>query len=188
MRGIHRSPVKSPYKGQWRGAFFFFYLNLNERLSKHLSGWWFETPSRPLWRHSNEDSCLAVARPGLVVAIHWGILPCYLNNTPDHSRSLTRARALMNRIMQYSMPQPNHLRYQWSTLICDIIGCISELILGLRQSNERRRYKVTPSLIGLRPRISPVYIFLKTVILYNNIWIMRAYFWRNASPILPFQR
>ena len=31
----------------------FFDLRLNERLSKQSWGWWFETPSRPLWRHSN---------------------------------------------------------------------------------------------------------------------------------------
>ena len=29
----------------------FFDLRLNERLSKQSWGWWFETPSRTLWRH-----------------------------------------------------------------------------------------------------------------------------------------
>ena len=54
VRGIHRSPVKTPYKSQWRGAWVgFFYLCLNQRLSKQSWGWWFETPSRPLWRHIN---------------------------------------------------------------------------------------------------------------------------------------
>ena len=32
----------------------FFDLRLNERLSKQSWGWWFETPSRPLWRHCND--------------------------------------------------------------------------------------------------------------------------------------
>ena len=32
----------------------FFDLRLNKRLSKKSWGWWFETPSCPLWRHSNE--------------------------------------------------------------------------------------------------------------------------------------
>ena len=32
----------------------FFYLRLNKRLSKPSWGWWFETPSYPLWRHCNE--------------------------------------------------------------------------------------------------------------------------------------
>ena len=31
----------------------FFDLRLNKWLSKHSWGWWFETPSRPLWRHCN---------------------------------------------------------------------------------------------------------------------------------------
>ena len=29
----------------------FFDLRLNKRLSKQSRGWWFETPSRSLWRH-----------------------------------------------------------------------------------------------------------------------------------------
>ena len=40
-------------KGQWRGLWFFFYLSLNKPLSKQLWGWWFEMPSRSLWRHCN---------------------------------------------------------------------------------------------------------------------------------------
>ena len=31
----------------------FFDLRLNGRFSKQSRGWWFETPSRPLWRQSN---------------------------------------------------------------------------------------------------------------------------------------
>ena len=31
----------------------FFDLRLNKRFSKQSWGWWFETPSRPLWRHRN---------------------------------------------------------------------------------------------------------------------------------------
>ena len=32
----------------------FFHLHLNKRLGKQSCGWWFETPSCPLWRHRNE--------------------------------------------------------------------------------------------------------------------------------------
>ena len=54
VRGIHRSPVNSPHKGQWRGAFMFpLICALNKRLSKQSWGWWFETLSSPLWRHCN---------------------------------------------------------------------------------------------------------------------------------------
>ena len=35
----------------------FFYLRPNKRLSKRSWGWWFETPSRSLWRHCNVLRC-----------------------------------------------------------------------------------------------------------------------------------
>ena len=33
----------------------FFDLRLNKRLDKQSWGWWFEKPSRPLWRHRNDE-------------------------------------------------------------------------------------------------------------------------------------
>ena len=33
-----------------------FDLRLNKHLSKQSWGWWFETLSRPLWRHRNEEA------------------------------------------------------------------------------------------------------------------------------------
>ena len=57
VRGIHRSPVNSPHKGQWRVTLMISLIcDLNKRLSKQLWGWWFETPSRSLWRHCNVNS------------------------------------------------------------------------------------------------------------------------------------
>ena len=62
VRGIHRSPVNSTHKVQWRRALMFslipfslipFSLIPNKRLSKQWWGWWFETLSSPLWRHCN---------------------------------------------------------------------------------------------------------------------------------------
>ena len=38
----------------------FFDLRLNGRLSKQSWGWWFETPSRLLWRHSNGQPYLTL--------------------------------------------------------------------------------------------------------------------------------
>ena len=50
------SPVPGEFPSQrpvtW-GFDVFFDLRLNKRLSKQSWGWWFETLSRPLWRHSN---------------------------------------------------------------------------------------------------------------------------------------
>ena len=55
VRGIHRSPVNSPHKGQWRGALRFSLICAwIKRLSKQWRGWWFETLSCPLWRHRDD--------------------------------------------------------------------------------------------------------------------------------------
>ena len=54
VRGIHRSPVNSPHKGQWRGALMFSLICV--WLRKQSWGWWFETLSCPLWRHYNDES------------------------------------------------------------------------------------------------------------------------------------
>ena len=54
VRGIHRSPVKSPHKGQRRRVLMLSLIcALNKRLNRQSWIWWFETPSRPLWRHCN---------------------------------------------------------------------------------------------------------------------------------------
>ena len=48
------SPVTGEFPAQrpvTRSFDVFFDLLLNTRLSKQSWGWWFETPSRPLWRH-----------------------------------------------------------------------------------------------------------------------------------------
>ena len=36
----------------------FFVMRLDKRLCKQSGGWWFETLSRPLWRHSNGNEHL----------------------------------------------------------------------------------------------------------------------------------
>ena len=36
---------------------FFFYLGPSKRWVKQSWGWWFETPSRSLWRHCNDYGC-----------------------------------------------------------------------------------------------------------------------------------
>ena len=45
--------VTATQKPVTRSFYVFFDLRLNERLSKESWGWWFETLSRPLWRHCN---------------------------------------------------------------------------------------------------------------------------------------
>ena len=51
------SPVPGEFPAQrpvTRRFDIFFDLRLNKRLSKQSRGCWFETPSRPLWRHCND--------------------------------------------------------------------------------------------------------------------------------------
>ena len=51
----------------------FFDLRLNKRLSKQSWGWWFDTPSHPLWRHCN-DTCSTSQE-----ICTWFVI-CYLNH------------------------------------------------------------------------------------------------------------
>ena len=51
------SPVPGEFPAQspvTRSLDIFFDLHPNKRLCKQWWGWWFETPSCPLWRHRNE--------------------------------------------------------------------------------------------------------------------------------------
>ena len=50
---IHRAPVNSPHKVQWRGVFLD--RRLNKWSCKQPWGWWFETQSHPSWRHCNAE-------------------------------------------------------------------------------------------------------------------------------------
>ena len=62
------SPVTSEFPAQrpvTRIFDVFFDLRKNKQLSKQWWGWWFEMPSRPLWRHCNV-SC----RTPLIVSQH----------------------------------------------------------------------------------------------------------------------
>ena len=99
VRGIHRSPMNSPLIGQWRGALMFFYLRLNKRLGKQWWGWWYETPSRPLWRHCND---LQQNRTLLATSSE-------LIETDYHSLSFFMTRKLMwiNVILGNSHSHPN---------------------------------------------------------------------------------
>ena len=54
VRGIHRSTGEFPAQRPVTRSFnVFFDRRLNKRLSKQSRGWWFETLSCSLWRHSN---------------------------------------------------------------------------------------------------------------------------------------
>ena len=55
---VGNSPVTGEFPAQrpvTRSFDVFFDLRLNKWVSKQLRDWWFETPSRPLWRYCNES-------------------------------------------------------------------------------------------------------------------------------------
>ena len=59
------SPVPGEFPAQrpvTRSFDVFLDLRPNERLSKHSWGWWFETLSSPLWRHSNDHTLFGLRR------------------------------------------------------------------------------------------------------------------------------
>ena len=68
--------VTVPLCGEFAGEFpsqkpvtrsfdIFFDLRLNKRLNKQSWGWWFETPSCPLWHHCNElENCVSPVTTG----------------------------------------------------------------------------------------------------------------------------
>ena len=54
VRGIHRSPVNSFQKGQWRGALMLPSIySWKKQFSEQSRCGWFETSLRSLWRHCN---------------------------------------------------------------------------------------------------------------------------------------
>ena len=72
VRGIHRSPVNFPHVTQSFDVFFD--LRLNKRLSKQKWCWWFETLSRPLWRHRNVFARILVNIDRVTTGLAWCVL------------------------------------------------------------------------------------------------------------------
>ena len=80
------SPVPSEFPAQrpvTRSFDVFFVPRLNKRLSKQSWGWWFETLSRPLWRHCND---IPVEQPHIefwwYIWFHWWISISFLFQWP----------------------------------------------------------------------------------------------------------
>ena len=74
-------PAKRPVT---RSFGVFFDLRLNKRLSKQSWGWWFETPSSPLWRpcNTNQETLLHISISHLVKLLRNGaVFSWSLGNT-----------------------------------------------------------------------------------------------------------
>ena len=85
------SPVTGEFPAQrpvTRSFDVFFDLHVDKRLSKQSWDWWFETPSRSLWRHCNDGSCLeltATPRPWLSRVRYWICIIITLKKCPHYN-------------------------------------------------------------------------------------------------------
>ena len=75
VRGNHRSPLNSPHKGQWRGALMFSLIYAwKDGWVNNRRRWWFERPTRSLWRHRNvmrsREGYFGVFFPNLFLVRH----------------------------------------------------------------------------------------------------------------------
>ena len=90
------SPVPGEFPAQrpvTRNFDVFFDLRLNKRLSKQSLGWWFETPTRPLWRHRN--------------VITTQLRPCLIRPEPGPDfKPWSWNNALINKITETLHPNP----------------------------------------------------------------------------------
>ena len=81
------SPVSGEFPAQMpvtRSFDVFFDLHPNKRLIKQWWGWWFETPSCPLWRHRNARVCCVSTR--LLV----NTVQCHYNAVIFFSKTFTK--------------------------------------------------------------------------------------------------
>ena len=85
-----------------------FDLLLNKHLSKQWWGWWFETPSRPLWRHCNDRGCLTCPW-------YHSSFGIYMNNHPYWTFifSLMMHVAMNRHIIKYKWKISAWWRYKW---------------------------------------------------------------------------
>ena len=86
------SPVTGEFSAQMPVTQNFdvsFDLRLNKRLSKHSWGWWFETPSRSLWRHCHDVETLRQRRAYLLKFITQHKGWCWNSSHITWSNSIT---------------------------------------------------------------------------------------------------
>ena len=83
------SPVPDEFPAQrlvTRSFDIYFDLRPNKGLSTQLWGWWFETQSRPLWRHGNVPGIVvASARPSVSRSVRHQVCPRD-NSSPVQAR------------------------------------------------------------------------------------------------------
>ena len=99
------SPVTGEFPAQrpvTRSFDVFFDLCLNKWFSKHWWGWWFETPSRPIWRDCNvSHSDYAYAVRTFQVCLQCFICISFVHFLHDYLR-LSSVRMLVNKSLEHT--------------------------------------------------------------------------------------
>ena len=156
VRGKHRTPVNSPHKGQCRGAVMF------SLICPWINGWVNNREAGDLRRHGTHYDVTVIELMFVLQSNPWRMCCWSWNRTNSWSTS-SRPGSLMNYAGRPAVTSPS-LYPVWrpskvrGRATCGVgVGLmvlvvfnvkVARLIPGLRPANERRRYKVTPSLIG----------------------------------------
>ena len=106
----------------------FFDLHLNKRLSKQSSGCWFETLSRPLWRHCND-----------IVAEH-------VENMAEHSEYTDNIDNLFGSILFQVMAWRRQARSHYLSQFWIIVS----RIIGTKSTKSQLRYTLWTNICRLR--------------------------------------
>ena len=90
----------------------------------------------PVFHKTSVCTCLPYSLPTTPLVMQ-------LTSTIHHGGSTCHSKSAANLLRGLSLPQHGLVELSWQDT-----SSFSGLILGLRPANEKRRYKVTPSLIG----------------------------------------
>ena len=89
-----------------------FDLRLNTRLSKQPWGWWFETLSRPLWRHCNGKIEFPISGNIIFILLKW------ISN---------HVRIPQSVILERSSWPFNRIAWQWAETLVEIRGTLADI-------------------------------------------------------------
>ena len=102
------SPVPGEFTAQrpvTRSNDLFCDLHPNKRLSKEWRGWWFETASCPLWRHSNAIILHDIVFPALLQQVNATVLSLIL----DYGKMVFILRRNVGPCLFFVVFRNNHL-------------------------------------------------------------------------------
>ena len=154
---LHISAGNSPVPGEipeqrplTRSFDVFFDLRLNKRLSEQSRGWWFETLSRPLWRHRNVEHTSETTRENYLKSK----LRCWNQVSTSYYFMIERVMIIHNSMWIYF---PNlHLNCCYRFEICGFCvktgmpyGQTSQSVTGNMLCFSRHLYFVPVALVDL---------------------------------------